>query len=287
MIASPDPTFQRHWLRVRLRRSRIDAKLTQREVAEQLGWSESKLLRIEAGQTGISRYDLKALLGVYGVTDPGETAKLVQMAKDSRRQPWGDYRDVLHPEYLVYLRYEGVASRLRTYQPWAIPGLLQTERYALRLIEAFAPPDTPERTIQRQLAARMARQNILERQDPPQMSFIIDETAVRRSVGTAPDSEQVLQEQLQRLKDLTKHPTVTIQVLPFSYSTRYGMDTSMVLLDLALSGERLLYLEGSRSSTAVRDDTDQIELYDRTFAQLEEAATHPRELAAFLDKLAP
>lgn len=282
-----DPTFLRHQLRVRLRRSRIDTGLAQREVARELGWSESKLLRIENGQVGISRTDLLALLTLYGVIDRDEIAALTTMARDSRHLPWGDYRDVLHPEYLVYLRYEGAASRLRTFQPQAIPGLLQTEEYARRLIEAFAPPDTCSETIDRQVAARMARKVLLERNGGPQLSFVIDEPAVRRSVGpSGADGERVLQEQLQHLKELATRPAITIQILPFSHNFQAGMNGSFVLLELALSGEKLLYLEGTRSSSAVKDDTDQIARFERIFDGLSEAATAPDELATALDKLA-
>ena len=69
-----DPTVQRRQLRTALRQARREAKLTQRGVAEALDWSLSKVIRIETGQVGVTATDLKALLDLYRVSDPGTIA---------------------------------------------------------------------------------------------------------------------------------------------------------------------------------------------------------------------
>lgn len=284
MALNPESALQRHQLRGNLRRLRTESNLTRRSVVERLQWSESKLLRIETGQVGVSRFDLLALLELYGVDDPGETAELVRMAKESRRQPWGDYRDVLHPEFLVYLRYEGIASRLLTYHPLVVPGQLQTRRFARSLVEVFAPPGTPERVIERQVDVRMVRQEILTRDGGPEMSFILDEAAVRRGGGTGPERDEILAEQMYRLRELADHPSITIQVLPFRHGLQFGMNGPFVLLELAALNEKMLYFEG-RGSMLVRDDADEVARHERAFSQLARASTAPGDLGAYLDKL--
>src|SRR4051794_41070755 len=122
--------MQRRRLRVELRRARAAAGYTQRDVAEALDWSYSKLLRIENGQVGVSRTDLKALLDHYLITDEGQLKAFAQLARDGRRQPWSAYRDVLNPDYMIYLGHEGSASTIRHFEQLVIPGLLQTEAYA-------------------------------------------------------------------------------------------------------------------------------------------------------------
>lgn len=285
MARRQDPAVLRHQLRVRLRQLRVDAKLTQRYVADTLGWSESKLLRVEGGQVGLSRTDLKALLELYGVNNIDESAELAQMADHSRRQPWGEYRDVLHPEYLVYLRYEGVASRIRTFQPLVIPGLLQTEEYAHDLIHALASADAPPAALQRQLQARMQRQRLLDSDDGPLLSFIIDESALYRRVDAGSHSRTVIEQQLQRLVDLSSRPWVTIQILPATHGIHYSMNRSFVLMDLTITNEKVLYLEGSRSGSAASSDPDQISTYEQTFARLTKNATRPDDLAAYLNQV--
>jgi transcriptional regulator with XRE-family HTH domain len=281
-----DPAVLRHQLRVRLRELRVDAGLAQRQAAKELGWSESKLLRIEGGQVGVSRTDLRALLALYGTTATGEVARLTQMADSSRRQPWGEYRDVLHSEYLVYLRYEGAASRLRTFQPLVVPGLLQTKDYARDLIHTLAEPNTSRETLQRQLDARMRRQQLFESDDGPHLSFIIDEVAIHRPVGHGKRGREGLRRQLQRLVELNSHSRITIQIMPFSHGSHYSMTRSFVLLDLAVTGEQVLYLEASpRGGSALSSDPAQVRTHEQLFTQLAKDATRPDDLAVFLDKV--
>src|SRR3954462_9212976 len=117
----------RRRLRVELRRLRTAADLTQREVADALEWSPSKIIRIESGQVGITVTDLKALVAHYGLRDDAQVASLTELARGSKRQPFVEYRDVLSAETVKFLGYEASASRVRLVQPTLVPGPLQTE----------------------------------------------------------------------------------------------------------------------------------------------------------------
>src|SRR5919205_206836 len=123
MAESLDPTVQRLALRLQLRRIRKDTGRTQREVAEALDWSPSKLLRIESGEVGVTTLDVKALLREYGVKDQRRVDELTRMAKSSRRQTAGAYDDVLSKELQTLLKYERSAWIIRQFQPNLIPGL--------------------------------------------------------------------------------------------------------------------------------------------------------------------
>src|SRR5215472_11588257 len=91
----PSPVVQRRRLRAALRRARDKAGLTQAQVAAEMNWSESKVIRIEGGSVGISTTDLKALLGCYQVDDPDRIDELVALARAAReRSWWNQYRDV-------------------------------------------------------------------------------------------------------------------------------------------------------------------------------------------------
>ena len=96
------PVVQRRRLRTELRRARLDAGLTQEQVATAMEWSLSKLIRIENGSVGISLNDLKAILSHYKITDEKRTAELIALSRGARaRSWWSDYRDV--PPRLVQL----------------------------------------------------------------------------------------------------------------------------------------------------------------------------------------
>lgn len=268
-----DPTVQRRRLRIELRRARSERGLTQRQVAEDLGWSPSKLLRIENGQVGVQQTDLRALLDRYQVIDPDVIKSLTDMARASRQQGWSQYRDVLDQEFRAYLSYEESASLLRQSEPLVVPGLLQTEEYARAVNEAYASTETTERDIERQTEARMLRQAILERESPPEMFFILDEAVVRRWVGAKPRDGKVMARQLRRLQELNERPGISIQIMPFTQGFHFGMRLGFTMLEFAdPEDDELLFLDNRTASVSPREDEDIIAEYKEEFYRLEESA---------------
>jgi transcriptional regulator with XRE-family HTH domain len=287
MEHQPDPTVQRHRLRLELRRARERAGLARRQAATDLGWSESKLVRIEAGQVGVSRTDLKALLEQYGMSDPEVFQELAELAEQSRRQPWNAYREVLNAEFVVYLGYESAACRLRSFQPEVIHGLLQTEDYARGLVRALAPPNKSKRAIEQQIEARMKRQTLLRGEDGPELSFILDESAVRRPPGASERDREVMRAQLRRLKELAARPKITIQVLPFSHGFHYGSNGPFTVLEFPGGNGGVVYMEGSRPGSKIREDPEEAGFYSTLVDALAEAALRPGDLDRFLDGVTP
>jgi transcriptional regulator with XRE-family HTH domain len=104
-----DPVTMRRKLRVELKRLRTARELTQRHVADQLDWSQSKVIRIENGSAAIGVTDLQALLRLYGVADQETIDSMVEMARGSKRLPFTDYKDILPTETLRYFAYESSA----------------------------------------------------------------------------------------------------------------------------------------------------------------------------------
>lgn len=96
---------------------------------------------------------------------------------------------------------------LRSWDPLLVPGVLQTEAYA-RHIFLMEPRATSEEVEQR-VEARMRRQRILDRAQPPLVSVLFDAGVLRRRVG----GPEVMSEQLDRLLEIAAHPSVFIQVV--------------------------------------------------------------------------
>jgi transcriptional regulator with XRE-family HTH domain len=286
MGETPDPTVQRRRLRHVLRRARTDAGFTQREVAEALDWSPSKLLRIENGKVGISTTDLKALLAQYNVDDPQLVQEFVRAAHESRHQAWDAYKDVLVPEFVTYLAYESSASVILTCEPTVVPGLLQTEEYMRSLSGALTNGDYPSEVLDRQVKARLKRQELLDQKNPPKMFFVLDEAAIRRRVGSEAGNPAVMRHQLEKLKTLGERPHITIQILPFSVGAHHGMRGSFVILKFPDPQDGpLLFQESSRGTFVSRDSPDETERYLSTFWDLETRATQGSESNAFIDKV--
>ncbi|RKR88422.1 helix-turn-helix protein [Micromonospora pisi] len=249
-----------------LREAREGTGHTQTAVAELLGWGQAKVQRIEAGQVAVSTTDLRAMLDLYGVHDQEARSQLEISARKVRRQPWGTYRDVLTPQERTYLGGEGSATRLRHYAPLLLPDLLRTEAYAWAAITSFTigPPD--HRLMRRKLEVVLARQEILDRNDPPHLQIVLDEAALHRPIAGT-DGVTATRAQMARLRDLARRDNISLQVLPM----RAGLpiDEPITVLDLP-NGEHVAYLP--RRSRVTVTDRDQVDHYDHAFAGLAEAA---------------
>ena len=135
MADGGSPLVQRRRLRTELKKARQASGLTQDQVAGEMDWSLSKIIRIESASSGISANDLKALLQLYGVKDPGQVDSLLALARAAReRSWWSAYRDVAPQPLLQLIEYESAAHVIRQFETMFIPGILQTEDYARAVI---------------------------------------------------------------------------------------------------------------------------------------------------------
>ncbi len=279
-VQEQDPTVQRRRLRAELRNARDAARLRQADVAQAMDWSLSKLMRIERGEVSVSTNDLKALLSHYGVKDKGKVNGLLELARSARGASFYDqYANFLKSGFAEYLAYEASASVIRQYDPVLIPGLLQTEEYARGLFEGMSKAD-PE-AADKGWTVRQHRQEVLDRDRPPEMLFILDEAALRRQVGRG----NAMSRQLKRIQELAAEPYINIQVIPFACGAHPGMSGNFILLEFADSNlADLLHLE-SIDSITIRDDTELIARYLDRFGQLQELALSEDESIGFLDKM--
>jgi transcriptional regulator with XRE-family HTH domain len=276
MARFQDPAAHRRHLQRELRRYRSEAGLTQRDVAQELEWSPSKVIRIESGNVAVSTTDLRALLALYKVTDPPTVEELVDNARSSRKASWAEYRDVISQATATYFGYESSASIVRQFEPLFVPGLLQIEEYTRAVLSGSY--ELSEEEIDRHVEARLARQQLLDRDSPPKMFFILDEAVIHRQVG----GPGVMRRQLEYLVEIGRREQVSIQVLPFALGAHTGLRGPFVLLEFEYpSDDLLLYLE-SRTDTVTRDDPDQIGKHLDMFQDLEKSATRPEELSAVL-----
>jgi transcriptional regulator with XRE-family HTH domain len=282
MPATPSPSVRGRRLRHELRRLREEAGLTHSEVAQRLQWSPSKISRIETGQSRVQTGDVRDLLEVYGTTDQATCDALVQLAREARRRGWWTrYTDVLGSG--TYVGLETEASTLHTYESMFIPGLLQTEKYAEAVIRAGQTRPDPE-TLNRRLAARMARHEILERADPPEIWAVLDESVVRRPVG----GTEVMREQLQHLIEVSNRPNtpLTLQILPFSIGAHPGMNGPFVILGFnSPTDPPMVYMDTATDGLYLEEPSD-IERYTLMFNHLVARALGPDESRSMIAGLA-
>jgi len=274
------PEVMRRRLSVVLRRARDEKHLTQREAAEALYWSVSKIIRIEQGAVSLSPTDLQAMLAIYGVTDEEQVSELVDLAVASRRQSWTEYKDVYSQASLSLFGSEAAARIIYKYEPTFVPGLLQTQEYAHALLTGLG---RSEEEIEQMVSARLQRQALLDREIRPELRFILGEAVVSRTVG----GPSVMIAQLERIKKLGARPGISLQVLPFSRGAHPKMGGAFTILEFEDEYlEDLLYLENAGGETTTRDDRELIADYRGAFLRLEAIATRPDDLASVLDGIA-
>ena len=204
MPGTPSPTARARRLRHELRRLREQAGLTHSEVAHRLEWSPSKLSRIENGQSRVNAGDVIDLLGVYGISDETTREALIQLAREARRRGWWTrYTDVLGSG--TYIGLEAEASAIHSYESQFVPGLLQTEDYARAVISGGQVRPDPE-AAERRVAARMARQELFTRPEPPEIWAVLDESVILRPVG----GPAVMAAQLRHLIEVSTRPNAVV-----------------------------------------------------------------------------
>ncbi len=199
-----------------LRYYRERAGLTRTDLARQISKSVSLIQAIELGQraaTAEVTEDLERVLP----TD-GALARL--------RDEMGDglgYQ--AYPSWFQeWLVSEREAKKLRWFEPMLVPGLLQTENYARAIFEArFGMTDEK---IDQQVAARLKRQEILAREQPPALWVILDEAVLRRPVG----GRYVMREQVNRLIDAAQRPYVSIQVISAAVGAHRGLSAGAFIV---------------------------------------------------------
>ncbi|MFF5129232.1 helix-turn-helix domain-containing protein [Streptomyces syringium] len=264
------PTIHRRMLGAELRALRDGLGHTADEMARRLGWHQTKVSRVENGRSGVRVHELEALLDLYGVTDPERREGLVNLARESKgRMWWTPYSDVISERYASYISLETAAESKRTFEMALIPGLLQTPEYTRAVIGALTPDATPE-TIDALVSVRLARQNAtLRRTSPLSLWAVVDEAAVRRSIG----GPQVMVKQLQRLlKASEEDNNITLQVLPFTAGGHAGLMGSFSILQFSVRSDLdVVYAESDVSSIRLERQSDLV-TYSQLFDRLREAA---------------
>jgi transcriptional regulator with XRE-family HTH domain len=205
------PTAVRMLLGARLRHLRQTAGITRDHAGRTIRSSGSKISRLELGRTGFRPDDVANLLALYGLSDEGERTVLLGLATAANTAGWWhSYSDIVPAWFEPYLGLEQAASVIRGYEVQFIPGLLQTPDYAravIRLSDGISEADAEQR-----VTLRMHRQQVLHRTAPPHVWAVIDEAALRRPIG----GRAVMRAQVEHLVHMSRHPHVTIQVMPFS-----------------------------------------------------------------------
>ncbi|MGW9115335.1 helix-turn-helix domain-containing protein [Streptomyces sp. NPDC055663] len=200
-----------------------------------------------------------AALGTDGVF-----SRLVGLVLRSQLPTW----------FQPYADMEAKAAYISTYQAQLVYGLLQTEEYARAVLATGMPDD-----LGSQVAARIERQRILERERPPLAWVVLDEAALRRPIG----GHEVMRRQLLRLLEFADHRWMRIQVLPFAAGEHASLAGSFTAMRFENDPD-IVYTEDviSGHMTANPDTVREAAL---RYAHLQAAALSVEDSAALITRV--
>lgn len=269
------PTIRRKRLSNALRNLRRDARLTADDAARRLTWDPSKISRIESNEWKLPKVaDIERLCEVYGADDATRDA-LIALARQARQRGWWEqFKDVLGP---ALPGLEAEARRIWQYQPTLIPGLLQIPSYMRALFRAGLCDDAE---TERRIAARLARQQILNRDDPPQLWAILDETALRKMIG----GREVMRDQVHHLLAMSERPHIDIQVMPDTVGAHASMGGPIVLLDYE-GDPTIVYVEHMGTGDLFLESPKEVMRYTKRYDHVMAAADGVEQSRAYLEGL--
>jgi len=276
------PTAVRRELGQRLRGLRTEKDMTVAEAAQRVGFSQSKLTKIELAQAVATRNDVLKMLDVYEENDTEQQAMLLAMVRAGASKEWWESRRALPPKFGSYLGLESVAATLQAYETTLVLGLLQTADYARALLRAGHPELLPHE-IDRLVELRMRRQEILTRTDPPPLTLwsVMDEAVLRRQIG----GRETMHAQLQQLITASERPNVTLLVMPDELGAHPGLDGPLSILQFETGTRPVVYVEGQAGNLYMEKDDD-LRRCQQTMNHILAAAPGPDQSLALIRQIA-
>ena len=278
------PTIGQLVLGRQLQALRQKAGLSREEAGGLLRVTVATIRRMEMAEVTLKVPYIQILLPAYGVPDD-EVTIFLQLADEANKPGWWQrFHDVLPDWFSGYVSLEEAAVTIRAYEPHFVPGLLQTEEYARQVLTTGSVGRTADPArIERHVALRLERQSLLTRPEAPVFWAVLDETVLRRPVG----SSAVMHAQIDRLLEATELPNVTIQVAEFAAGYHPGTYSPFVLFRFGVPEVPdmvyIEYLTGALYLDGAGEVSQHMEAMDRIVATAE-SARRTRQILSRLRK---
>ncbi|WP_151773542.1 helix-turn-helix domain-containing protein [Streptomyces abyssomicinicus] len=173
---------------------------------------------------------------------------------------------------------EARAVEIGVYECNIVAGLLQTPEHARAVIRAAQPPYSLD-DVERMVAARLARQSVFDRDPAPSIHFVLEEAPLRRPMG----GTMVWRQQLERLLEVGRMRSVTLQVMPTRVTVHSGLDGRIELLKFA-DGTAIARSDGAFNGRPVTDPR-QLHILELRYGTIRAQALPPWESLAFIEQL--
>ncbi|MBX9366495.1 helix-turn-helix transcriptional regulator [Streptomyces sp. WAC04114] len=271
-------TTRRRQLGAMLRKLRARQGLTLEEAGRRVDVSKATVSRYETQSGPVKWILVDALCREYGATETERDA-IVKLAKEAKQQGWwSSFADAIPESMNLLLTLEDEAVSENHFSCVYVPGLLQTRAYSTALQRANEVPLGPSE-IERLVDIRMKRQEILTRTKPLRLWAILDESVIRRVVG----SPRLMREQLDRLLEANESPHITLQVLPFSQGAHAAALGSFVIIGGPQPALDVVYVDFHTGSLFLEKEAE-LERYRLAFEYLRAQALDMEASSALIHR---
>lgn len=278
MAKNPAISLRSRWLAEKLKAARRRAGYNLMEAGEYTQLDHSTIARFERGTHKIRRAYVRELLDFYGVADDREREYLLQLADDAwRKDRWDGDESDLELGFIDFTWLEGLAAGIRAFEPLLVPGLLQTPEYAEALKHVGYGYTTPPEETKRIPEVRATRQQILDGEDPTNLTVVLEEPALHRVIG----GHAVHKAQLRHLLDRASQTNITVLVLSRDAEWDPGHHGPFVYFEMPDPYPEIAYIENLSGRTFLEVEST-VQRFRDTYDELERLALSPRKSIAFI-----
>ncbi|MEU4639066.1 helix-turn-helix transcriptional regulator [Micromonospora sp. NPDC023814] len=250
-----------------LRRLRTERGLSQEELARRINYSGSLVGMVEIGRRTPSLDFVRR--ADEALDSGGLLGRILPLVSVETAPAW----------FRPWVAVEQEAATLWWFEISVLPGLLQTEAYARAVLSDGGL--VPDAEVEERVTARLQRQQILDRAQPPQLVAVIDETILRRPV---PDRFGVMREQLDHLIELAARPHIHLHVIPAEVGVHAGVAGPFILAGYA-DGGWVAHLD-SPLRAQVLDRAEEIASLHRRWESVRSEALSRRQSLALMQEVA-
>jgi len=236
------------WFADELKAHRAERGWTQADVAAKTTYSESLIAQVETCRKAATPELAKALDRVFATPgykedepgSPGTPGTFGRLVTRMRNLPFP-------ASFRSFAPHEAEAAALYVFEHSFVPGLLQTEEYARAVL--MMHPDVTDDVVNERVAGRLARQAILDREDPPPplLYALMDQSVLNREIG----GTDVMRAQLVHLVAMSNHLNVTVQIIP-NTGAHPGLLGAFTVADLG-AGPGIVNLEDIADGRVTED----------------------------------
>ncbi|WP_103503609.1 MULTISPECIES: helix-turn-helix transcriptional regulator [unclassified Streptomyces] len=246
---------------VRLERERL--RMTRAELGERAHCGYSLVAKIESGDRVAAREFAETCDEVFPYAN-GRFVRLWELVLMFAYPSW----------FRPYVRLEQAATAICEYHPLLVPGLAQTEGYARAIFQGRRPEN-----LEDMVTARLERQRILARDEPPQLWIVLEEAVLRRRIA----GPSVMADQLRQLRGIATNPRHVVQLIPSAIACypAAGYPYSVLSFD---EGADVVHADGFPTGHVVAE-SGAVQAARRAYDLLKATAMPPDESVSVIDSL--